>query len=119
MRVLTTIKSSPSFGPPPQALMDAIGEYSAEGFRDGYLLDTGGLMPGRFVQLRSGEVEVTDGPFTETKEIVGGYAIFECRSLEEGVEFGVRFMELHKANWPGWEGEVEVRPMFGPNDSGD
>ncbi|MCB0977091.1 MAG: hypothetical protein KDB02_06490 [Acidimicrobiales bacterium] len=75
MRVLTTIKSSPSFGPPPEALMEAIGEFGAEGFRDGYLLDTGGLMPGRFVQLRSGEVEVTDGPFTETKEIVGGYAM--------------------------------------------
>lgn len=116
MRVLSTVKSSPDLGPPPEALMTAIDTYAAQATRDGYLIDTGGLLPGRFVQLRAGKVDVTDGPFTETKEIVGGYAIFECRSLDEAMEFAVRFMEIHKENWPEWEGEVEVRPMFGAGD---
>jgi hypothetical protein len=63
-------------------------------------------------------VTVTDGPFTETKEVVGGYAQFELKSKREAVESAVRFMELHKKHWPGWEGETEVRQMFGPEDFG-
>jgi hypothetical protein len=59
---------------------------------------------------------VTDGPFTETKEVVGGYAQFELKSKEEAIESAVRFMELHKKHWPGWEGETEVGQMFGPED---
>jgi len=51
---------------------------------------------------------VIDGPFTEAKEIVGGYAQFELKSKEEAVASAVRFMELHKKHWPGWEG----RPRF-------
>jgi hypothetical protein len=61
-------------------------------------------------------VTVTDGPFTEAKEIVGGYAQFELKSKQEAIEGAVRFMELHKKHWPGWEGETEVRQMFGPED---
>jgi hypothetical protein len=63
-------------------------------------------------------VVVTDGPFTETNEVVGGYAQFELKSKEEAVRSAVRFMELHKKHWPGWEGETEVRQMFGPEDFG-
>jgi hypothetical protein len=59
---------------------------------------------------------VTDGPFTETKEIVGGYAEFELKSKEEAIEGAVRFMELHKKHWPGWEGETEIRQIFGQED---
>ena len=62
-------------------------------------------------------VTVTDGPFTEAKEVVGGYAQFELKSKEEAVKSAVRFMELHKKHWPGWEGETEVRQMFGPEES--
>jgi hypothetical protein len=61
-------------------------------------------------------VTVTDGPFGETKEVVGGYAQFELKSKEEAIESAVRFMELHKKHWPDWEGETEVRQMFGPED---
>jgi len=61
-------------------------------------------------------VTVTDGPFAEAKEVVGGYAQFELKSNEEAVESAVRFMELHNKHWPGWEGETEVRQMFGPED---
>jgi hypothetical protein len=59
---------------------------------------------------------VTDGPFTEAKEIVGGYAQFELKSKEEAIEGAVRFMELHKKHWPGWEGETEIRQMMRPED---
>jgi len=47
---------------------------------------------------------VTDGPFTEAKEVFGGYAIFELKSKKEAVERAVAFMELHKQHWPGWQG---------------
>ena len=59
---------------------------------------------------------MTDGPFTEAKEVVGGYAQFELKSKEEAIKGAVRFMELHRKHWPGWEGEAEVRQIFGPED---
>src|SRR5688572_6509216 len=104
MRYLTMVKSSDVFGPPPAALMEEIGRLTAEGIRDGYLLDTGGLGAGRFVQVRGGQVDVTDGPFTEAKEVVGGFSFLEARSIEEATELGTRLMQLHVEHWPGWEG---------------
>ena len=67
-------------------------------------------------KLSGGKVTVTDGPFTEAKEIIGGYAQFELKSKEEAVQAAVRFMELHKKYWPGWEGETEVRQMLEPGE---
>ena len=116
MRYLTMVKSSERFGPPPPALLEALGQLAAEGFRDGYLLDTGGLGPGRFVQVRRGQVDVTDGPFSEAKEVVGGFSFLDARSLEEATELGARLMQLHVDHWPGWEGELEIRPVSGPGD---
>ena len=71
---------------------------------------------GARVRLSRGEISVTDGPFTEAKEVVGGYAQFELTSKEAAIKSAVEFMELHKRLWPGWEGETEVRQMFGPDD---
>ncbi len=65
------------------------------------------------MRIDGGKLSVIDGPFTEAKEIIGGYAQFELNSKQEAVESAVRFMELHKKYWPGWEGETEVRQMFG------
>ena len=59
---------------------------------------------------------MTDGPFTEAKEIIGGYAQFEFKSREEAVASAVEFMELHRKYWPGWEGETEVREMMDPSE---
>jgi hypothetical protein len=56
-------------------------------------------------------------PFTETKEIIGGYAQFELKSREEAVGPAVKFMELHKKYWPGWEGETEVARLRRPETS--
>ncbi len=115
MRFLTMVKSKEPFGQPPQALMDAIAKIGAQAFQSGKMVETGGLLPtamGAKVRLQDGKITVSDGPFTEAKEVVGGYAIFELPTKEEAVEETVKFMELHKKHWPGWEGETEIRPMF-------
>ncbi len=119
MRYMMIVKHAERQGPPPQALMEAIGKIAEEETRAGTMIGNGGLGPtglGARVRLSGGQVTVTDGPFAETKEVIGGYAQFELKSKEEAVEAAVRFMELHKKHWPGWEGETEVRQMFGPDD---
>jgi hypothetical protein len=99
--------------------MDAIAKAAEEEVKAGTMLGNGGLAPtaqGARVRLSGGKVTVIDGPFTEAKEIIGGYAQFELKSKEEAIESAVQFMELHKKHWPGWEGETEVRQMFGPEE---
>jgi Uncharacterized protein conserved in bacteria len=121
MRFMMIVRHAERQGPPPKALMDAIAKLAEEETRAGTMVDSGGLGPtarGARVRLAGGKVTVTDGPFTETNEVVGGYAQFELTSKEAAVESAVRFMELHKEHWPGWEGETEVRQMFGPDDFG-
>jgi hypothetical protein len=115
MRFMMIVKHAEKQGPPPKQLMDAITALVEEESNAGTMLGSGGLGPteqGARVRLSGGKVTVIDGPFTETKEIVGGYAQFELKSKEEAVKSAVRFMELHKKHWPGWEGETEVRQMF-------
>lgn len=119
MKYMMIVKHAENQGPPPKALMDAINKLAEEAAKAGTMLGGGGLGPtglGARVRLSGGQVTVTDGPFTEAKEVVGGYAQFELKSKQEAVESAVAFMELHKKHWPGWEGETEVRQMFGPND---
>lgn len=119
MRFMMIVKSAESSGFPPKPLMDAIAKLSDEAVQAGRMVGSGGLAPsamGASVRISKGELIVTDGPFTETKELVGGYAQFELPSKEEAVKGAIRFMELHKELWPGWEGECEVRQMYGPDD---
>ena len=119
MRFMMIVKHAEKQGPPPKQLMDAIAQLAEEATKAGTMLGSGGLGPtaqGARVRLSGGQVTVTDGPFTEAKEVVGGYAQFELTSKEEAIESAVRFMELHKKYWPGWEGETEVRQMFGPEE---
>ena len=119
MKFMMIVKHAENQGPPPKALMDAIAKLAEEDTKAGTMLGSGGLTgtgQGARVRLSGGKVTVTDGPFTEAKEVIGGYAQFELNSKEEAVQGAVRFMELHKQHWPGWEGETEVRQMYGPND---
>jgi len=117
MRFMMMVKTAEkNWGPPPKPLMDAIEKLSKE---TGTMLDSGGLAPtaqGIRVRLSQGQVAVTDGPFTEAKEVIGGYAMFEFESREEAIESTKRFMELHKKHWPGWEGETEIRQIFRKED---
>ena len=119
MRFMMLVKHAENSGPPPKELMDAIAILSEEAVKDGTMLGNGGLAPtaqSTRVRLSKGQLTVTDGPFTEAKEVVGGYAQFEMKSKEEAIEGAVRFMELHKKYWPEWEGETEIRQIFGPED---
>ncbi|MGI8770967.1 MAG: YciI family protein [Acidobacteriaceae bacterium] len=119
MRFMMIVKHAENQGPPPKSLMDAITKLAEEDAKTGTMLGSGGLGStalGARVRLSGGQVNVIDGPFTEAKEVIGGYAQFEVKSKEEAVEGAVRFMELHKTHWPGWEGETEVRQMFEPGD---
>ena len=119
MRFMMIVKHAESSGVPPKELMEAIGRLAEEESKAGTMTGSGGLGPtalGARVRLSGGQLTVIDGPFTEAKEIVGGYAQFELKSKEEAIEGAVRFMELHKKYWPGWEGETEIRQMFGPED---
>jgi hypothetical protein len=122
MRFMMIVKHSEKQGNPPRELMDAITILAQEDAKAGAMLGSGGLGPtalGARVRLSGGKVNVIDGPFTEAKEVIGGYAQFELKSKEEAVEAAVRFMELHKKYWPGWEGETEIRQMFGPEEFAD
>jgi len=117
MRFMMIVKSAEKWGFPPKELMDAIAKLGEESTLAGTMVGSGGLLPsakGSRVRLSGGLVTVMDGPFTEAKEVVGGYAQFELKSKEEAVESARRFMELHKKHWPGWEGETEVREMLDP-----
>jgi hypothetical protein len=116
MKYLMMIKHWESYRgePIPQALMDAMGEFVSESFKSGVLKDTGGLKPsseGFRVRLSNKQLKVIDGPFTESKEVVGGYALVEVASREEALKIARQFMELHRQHWPTFEGESEVRPL--------
>ena len=115
MKFMVMVKSKENAGAPPQALMDAIGKLGEEAARLGTLVTMGGLAPtamGTRVSLRRGSMNVTDGPFAEAKEVVGGYAVYELKSKQEAIDATLRFLELHKQHWPGWEGECEIRQLF-------
>ena len=116
MKYLMLIKHSESYRsqPIPQGLLDAMGEFVADSFKSGVLKDTAGrksTSEGFRVRSSGGKLKVTDGPFTETKEIVGGYALVEVKSKEEALDIARQFMELHRVHWPAFDGECEVRPL--------
>ena len=119
MKYLTFIRHPESFreAGPPQALMEAMGRFVQKSLQDGSLVDTGGLLPSREgfrIRLTKGVISMTDGPFIETKEVIGGWAILEADSRSGAVRIAQEFMELHRVHWPEFEGEAEVRPMFDP-----
>ncbi len=112
MRFMMIVKAAENSGPPPKAMIDAMAKIAEEATKSGEMIESGGLAStatGARVQLSGGKLTVTDGPFTEAKEVFGGYAIFELKSKKEAVERAVAFMELHKQHWPGWQGETEIR----------
>ena len=119
MRFMMMVKHPENSVPPPQPLMDAMARIGQEAVKNGTMVISGGLAPtaqSNRVRLSSGKISVIDGPFTETKEVVGGFAILNFKSKEEALESAKDFMDLHRQHWPGWEGETEVRQMYGPED---
>jgi hypothetical protein len=117
MRFMMMVRSAENQGPPPQELMDAMGKSAREAMESGQMVALGGLAPtgsSKRVRLERGVITVTDGPFAESREVVGGFAIVEFDSQEKAVESALGFMELHRKYWPGWEGASEIRQVFGP-----
>jgi hypothetical protein len=114
MKFLSLIQSAENQGEPPQALIDAMQGFIQETLADGSLVQTGGLagtaVAGR-VRSSGRKLTVTDGPFAEAREVVGGYAILEAPSREAAMEVTRRFMQLHVEHWPEWSGQCEVREI--------
>ncbi len=117
MRFMTMVKApekSP-LGPPPKALMEAIGKLGEEAAKAGVMVEMGGLLPtamGARLRLSGGKLTVTDGPFSEAKEVIGGFSVYSVKTKQEAIEWATRFMNLHKQHWPGWEGETELRQLM-------
>lgn len=122
MRFMMIVKGPENLaasGPPPAALIEAIGKLGEEAAKNGTLVLFGGLKPtssGARMRITKGKIVTTDGPFIESKEVIGGFSIFNLASKEEALESARNFMELHRLHWPNWEGEVEIRPMYEEED---
>ncbi|BBZ26233.1 hypothetical protein MMAD_05280 [Mycolicibacterium madagascariense] len=119
MRYMGLVIMDPNQGPPTQELMDAMDAYVAKSAADGIFLDGGGFGQGENrigYQVRSGQLSTTDGPFTEAREILGGYAMLEFRDNAEAAEGARQMAELHRVHWPSWEGRVEVHLIEGGAD---
>ena len=115
MRFLSMIRIDENSGQvPSEQLMQDMGKLIDEMTREGTLVRTAGLRPtreGMRVRLRGGQLSTVDGPFTETKEVIGGFAILEAKSMQEALELTRRFLKIHG---DGWDIECEVRQIDGP-----
>ena len=120
MRFLSMVRVNENSGlVPSEKLMADMGKLIDEMTREGKLISTAGLRPtaeGARVRLRAGKLSTVDGPFAETKEMVGGFAILEAASMKEAVELTKRFLRVHGDEW---DLECEVRQMQGPDCGAD
>lgn len=117
MRFLSIYKSRETNAPPTPELVAAMGQLVEESIRNGSLISTEGCLPsakGARVRQANGAVTVTDGPFTEAKEIVGGFAILNANSKEEAIEMARTFLRV------AGDGECEIRQIaeYGAGDCG-
>ncbi len=114
MRFLSIYKPSKAEGAPPtEGEMAEMGKLIEEGFREGWLLSTEGCLPsakGARVRLSDRKVQVTDGPFTEAKEIIGGFALLRANSKADAIELARRFLKI------AGDGECEIRQVYDPAD---
>jgi hypothetical protein len=114
MRYLSMIRLNENTGQKPsERLMTEMGKLMEEMTKEGTLIRTAGLRPtkeGFRVRSRHGKLSMTDGPFTESKEIIGGYAVIEASSKEHAIELTKRFLAVHGDEW---DLECEVRPLDG------
>jgi hypothetical protein len=95
--------------PPSPDMFEKMGRFVEEATKAGVIVATGGLAPtaaGAQITLKAGDYTVVDGPFAEAKELVGGWALMECRDLPEAIEWSKRFLGVLG------EGEVRVRPVM-------
>ena len=109
MKFLSVYKTVERGGPPSQAEMEKMGKLVEDGFKAGWLLGTEGCLPSKLgarVRNSAGSLTVTDGPFTESKEVIGGFAILRANSKEEAIELARQFLRV------AGEGECELRQIY-------
>jgi hypothetical protein len=109
MKYLSIYKSVERNTPPSQEEMEKMGKLIEEGMKAGWLLSTEGCLPsalGSRVRLSDGKLTVTDGPFTEAKELVGGFAILQANSKAEVIELAKDFLRVVGS------GECELRQLY-------
>ena len=114
MPYLSIIRGREDQGTPPQAMMDAMDVYVARCLKEGTVVTTGGLAPGAQairMRIKGDKISVTDGPFTEAKEVIGGYAVISAATREEAIRATTEVLELHVEHWPGFEVECELREL--------
>ena len=110
MKYLSIFKNVERNTPPSQEEMAKMGKLIEEGFKAGWLVATEGCMPsalGVRVRASNGKITVTDGPFTEAKEVVGGFAILRAKSKEEAIQLTEDFLAV-----VGGDGECELRQIY-------
>jgi hypothetical protein len=111
MKFLSVYKTAETGKLPTPEEMAAMGKLVEEGFRSGYLLATEGCLPsanGARIRIANGAVTVVDGPFTESKELIAGFAILQANSKEEAIELTKKFLNV------AGDGECELRQIFDP-----
>jgi hypothetical protein len=116
MKFLSMFKSVERNAPPSQEEMAKMGKLVEEGMKAGWLLATEGCLPsalGARVRSTNGKLSVTDGPFTESKEVVGGFAILRANSKEEAIQLAKDFLKVVG------EGECELRQIYEENTCAD
>jgi hypothetical protein len=109
MKFLSIYKTAERHAPPSQEEMSKMGKLIEEGMKAGWLLSTEGCLPsalGARVRLFGGKLTVTDGPFTEAKELIGGFAILRTNSKEEAIELAEKFLPV------AGDGECELRQLY-------
>lgn len=116
MRYMYLIFAAPETmaAPPPRRLMEEIDKMARAQNESGAMVGGGGLMPitqAVRTRVKGGKLITTDGPFAESKEVLGGYAIFEHPTREAAIESMRAFMEAHRLYGEGWEGVCEMREI--------
>jgi|SRR5690349_8746901 hypothetical protein len=109
MRFLCLYTPGKREGAPTQEEMDRMGKLVEEGMKAGWLVSTEGCLPsslGARVRLSDGKFTVTDGPFAETRELVGGFAIVQANSKQEAIELTKHFLQVAGG------GETEIRQLY-------
>ncbi len=121
MRFMMLIKANKDFEagiPPSRILVDAMGRLAEELGKTGVLLSSEGMKPssaGTRIRYSGGRRNLIDGPFTETKELIGGFAIVQVASKQEAIALAERVATIH-AECGVSEFEMEVRPLFDPGE---
>jgi hypothetical protein len=121
MRVMVIVKATKNSEAgvmPSEKLLTAMGKYNEELVKAGVMLAGEGLKPsekGKRIKFSGSKRTVVDGPFTEAKELVAGYWVWQVRSMEEAVEWARRCPDP----MPGEDAELEIRPIFEAEDFGE